>query len=272
MKSLIVTAVLVGAGVALLVQTNRLNSAARANAALHVRLESAERETATAKSELAKAIRAAENDPRNAEIARLRAELAALRRQHTEATAETERLRRAVETAGRAGRAAAAQAEEPEEAEDPEREALKTVGIAKLSYGKQWALAFILFAQEHGGRMPATLEEAASFFGTKAAGSPPSTVLDPASLSFIVTTEVGGAPTQTMIRPDQYELMYQGTLDAVANPAMTILMREKEPFQAHKREGLARTYVFADGHSEIHFAPDGDFSAWERERLAGGAR
>ena len=47
---------------------------------------------------------------------------------------------------------------------------------------------------------------------------------------------------------------------------MTVIIREKEPFPVPGREGLSRTYVFADGHSEIHRASDGDFTAWERER------
>ena len=266
-KSLIVTAALVVAGVALLVQTNRLNSAARAKAALLARVESAEREAAATKSDLAKAIHAAENDPRNSEIARLRAELSALRRQHAETVAETGRLREAA-------RAADPRPTAPEEAEapDPEREAAKTIGIAKLNYGKHWALAFVLYAQEHGGRVPATLDEAASFFGKPDTNHLTSTLFDPASLSFTVTTGAADAPTTTVIRPDQYEITYQGLLDEVANPAMTIILREKEPFQALHRPGLARTYVFADGHSEIHLAPDGDFTAWERERLVGGAR
>jgi hypothetical protein len=29
--------------------------------------------------------------------------------------------------------------------------------------------------------------------------------------------------------------------------------------------GYARTYVFADGHSEIHTTPDGNFEKWETE-------
>jgi hypothetical protein len=267
-KSLIiVTIALVGAGVALLVQTNRLNSASRAKAALLARVESAEREAAATKSDLAKAIHAAENDPRNAEIARLRAELSALRRQHAETVAETGRLREAARGAG-----PRPTAPEEEEAPDPEREAAKTIGIAKLNYGKHWALAFVLYAQEHGGRVPATLEEAAAFFGRPDTNHLTSTLFDPASLSFTVTTGAADAPTTTVIRPDQYEITYQGLLDEVANPAMTIILREKEPFQALRRPGLARTYVFADGHSEIHLAPDGDFTAWERERLVGGAR
>jgi prepilin-type processing-associated H-X9-DG protein len=55
-------------------------------------------------------------------------------------------------------------------------------------------------------------------------------------------------------------------LDDVPDPARTILMREKEAFPVSGREGLSRTYLFADGHSEIHLAPDGDFTAWEQER------
>ena len=219
MKSpLLVAAVLLAAVVALVVQTTRLRAAARAQAALGARIEAAEREAAAAKSELAKAIRAAENDPRNAELARLRAELAALRRQHTQAVAEAARLQQSL----RGSAATVGAAADGEEAPDPARAAFKTVGIAKLNYAKHWGLAFHLFAQEHGDRMPATLDEAAAFFSRQAGGAPPATVLDPASHSYVVTTEVDGVPSTTAIRPDQYEILYGGRLTDVANPAMTI--------------------------------------------------
>lgn len=260
---------LLAAGAALVVLTLRLNTAARERAALEIRFEELRRDNAALQEKLAKAIQAAENDPRTAEIARLRAELSALRRQHAEAVAEANRMREAVRTASQARRAS-----EPEDepAPDPEREAAKTIGIAKLNYGKHWAVAFILYAQEHGGRMPATLEEAASFFAKDGADSTPSTVFDPASLSFNVTTGPTDTPTTTAIRPDQFEIMYHGSIEQVPDPAKTIILREKEPFPAVGRPGLARTYVFADGHSEIYMARDGDFTAWEQDRLVRGSR
>lgn len=262
---------LLAAGAALVVLTLRLNTAARERAALEVRFEELRRDSAALQEKLAKAIQAAENDPRTAEIARLRAELSALRRQHAEAVAEASRMREAVRTASQA-RSASESEPEAEAAPNPEREAAKTIGIAKLNYGKHWALAFILYAQEHGGRMPTTLEEAAPYFAKDGTGSMSSTVLDPASLSFNVTTGAADAPTTTVIRPDQFEIMYQGSVDQVPDPGKTIILREKEPFPALSRPGLARTYVFADGHSEIHMAPDGDFTAWEQDRLVRGSR
>jgi hypothetical protein len=259
---------LLAAGAALVVLTLRLNTAARERAALEVRSEELRHDNAALQEKLAKAIQAAENDPRSAEIARLRAELSALRRQHAQAVAEANRMRETVRTAGQTQSGSEQQAEL---APDPEREAAKTIGIAKMNYGRHWALAFILYAQEHGGRMPATLEEAAPFFAKDGSGSMPPTVLDPASLSFNVTTGAADAPTTTVIRPDQFEIMYQGSIDQVPDPAKTIILREKEPFPALHRPGLSRTYVFADGHSEIHLASDGDFTAWEHDRLVRGS-
>ena len=45
-------------------------------------------------------------------------------------------------------------------------------------------------------------------------------------------------------------------------------MREKEGFTVPGKPGLSRTYQFADGHSEIAYREDGDFTAWEAERAA----
>lgn len=96
----------------------------------------------------------------------------------------------------------------------------------------------------------------------------PSTVVDARSSSFIVAAQTAGGSNVTVLNPSQYEIMFQGRLDQVTEPAKTILIREREPFPSLSRPGLARTYLFADGHSEVHLAPDGDFTAWEQERLA----
>ena len=61
---------------------------------------------------------------------------------------------------------------------------------------------------------------------------------------------------------------YQGRLDAIddSRQGNTIILREKTPWQG-VRGKWARTYASADGHSEIHVEPDGDFTAWESERI-----
>lgn len=263
LKPVITATTILATGAGLVVQSVRLNTAQQAKTELVARVEQAENAANAAREEGARAVRAVENDPRAVELARVRAELAALRRQANESAAENARLRDAMAQVNRDLHAQMAATEPPE---DPELEAVKTVGIAKLNYGKQWALACILFAQEHGGRMPVTFAEAAPFFGGTTGSDVPNTVADQRAQTFVVSNQNAGATNLTLLRPDQFEITYQGVLDQISNPAMTVIIREKEPFSVPGREGLSRTYVFADGHSEIHRAANGDFTAWERER------
>jgi hypothetical protein len=111
------------------------------------------------------------------------------------------------------------------------------MSIAKMSYSKQWMLAFFQYATQHQGQAPANFEAAAPF----------------------LPAEVKG---QTNVVPDQFEIVYQGPLNEMANPQNVIVIREKEAWQALDG-GWARTYSFADGHSEIHKAADGNFGPWE---------
>ncbi len=125
--------------------------------------------------------------------------------------------------------------------EAAEREAVKAHGIARLNYAKAWGIALTEFANEHGGVLPETLAEAEPYFHP----------------------ELGVVP----LSPDQFELMYHGSLKNIQQPAQTIILREKQPWSNALRPGTARTYLFADGHSEIKASPDGNFDAWEKERL-----
>lgn len=67
--------------------------------------------------------------------------------------------------------------------------------------------------------------------------------------------------------PDDFEILYPGVLTNISNPATTIVIREKEAWD-NRNGKSARTYGFADGHSEIYSAPDGDFEPWEKQRTA----
>ena len=44
-------------------------------------------------------------------------------------------------------------------------------------------------------------------------------------------------------------------------------MREKEPFHVELDGAAVKTYLFADGHAEVHKARDGNFEQWEAERM-----
>ena len=63
-----------------------------------------------------------------------------------------------------------------------------------------------------------------------------------------------------------FDLVYQGSLTNLANPSGTIVLKEKQAWQ--RPDGLwEKVYGFADGHAESHGEPNGDFNAWERQRL-----
>ena len=195
----------------------------------------AEQAAATAQQALAAATAAAQNDPHIAELARLRGEVAGLRRHEAELAASNAQLARSVQRS--------TDARQQDEQRTAEQEEARAKAIARMNYTKQWALAFIMFADDHGGRMPKTFQEASAYF-----------------------PQNGQAGD---LKPEQFEIMYQGSATAIKDTAKTILIREIQPLVNPSGGGLNRAYVFADGHSEIHSAPDGNFTTWESERLAG---
>ena len=117
----------------------------------------------------------------------------------------------------------------------------KQIAIAKMNYTKGWMLAFFQFAEQHQGRFPTSFEEAAS----------------------LLPDEV---KAQTSLAADQFEIVYQGSPNEITNPHTIIVVREKEAWQTSDG-GWARAYSFADGHSEIHKAVDGNFQPWEQQHL-----
>ena len=117
----------------------------------------------------------------------------------------------------------------------------KQIAIAKLNYAKGWILAFMQFAEQHQGRFPTSFEEAASLLPDE-------------------------AKAQTSLAADQFEIVCQGSPNEITNPHTIIVVREKEAWQTSDG-GWARAYSFADGHSEIHKAVDGNFQPWEQQHL-----
>jgi hypothetical protein len=65
---------------------------------------------------------------------------------------------------------------------------------------------------------------------------------------------------------NNYEIVYHGKL-CQDGSGETILFREKQPRRSPTGEWF-KVYGFADGHTEIHSEPDGNFEEGERQRLA----
>jgi RNA polymerase sigma factor (sigma-70 family) len=221
------------------------------------RVASLEAELAASR-EAAEAARAAQarDAARLEEARREREQLMALRGEVgplREAVRELEKLRaenrRLAAARGVPGQAAEKRETEEEMDRRAEEETARATGITRLNFAKAWALAFYFFAEANDGRMPTSFAEADKYFPK-----------DNRSVLSVFDT-------------DRFEIVYQGRLKDIEYPAKTIVLREREAFLNPSKEAqaagrpLAKTYAFADGHSEIHGGAAEDFEAWERERM-----
>ena len=191
-----------------------------------------------------------EADPSGADDARLRAERNELMRLRGEVT-ELRRQLREIEAAppvvARKQREATMELTPEEQAKDQ----LKTIGIAKLNVAKGWGLAFYRFAQTNKDLMPTDFQQAAANYPE----------LSQELSRILAEAGVGGA------NGDGFEITFQGRLHDIENPGEAIIMREKEPFHVEPDGAAVKTYLFADGHAEVHKARDGNFEQWEAERM-----
>jgi hypothetical protein len=165
------------------------------------------------------------------ELLKLRSEVGQLRRQ----TNELGRLR---EENRRLTAAASAPPPAPAQAEDPEREQQRRFAIAKMNDAKILMLAFHMFANDNQNQLPGSFDEAKRYYE----GSNPG-----------------------LSQTNQFEIVYRGSYQALTNPSSVIVIREQQPFSFNGR--WAKTYGFADGHSEVHSEPSGNFDAWEAQHM-----
>jgi RNA polymerase sigma factor (sigma-70 family) len=109
------------------------------------------------------------------------------------------------------------------------REETKEKAIDKMNYAKGWIMAFRNYADENQDRLPTSFEQAARFW--------PDDV-----------------KIETDLRTDQFEIIYQGSVFTLTNPANVVVIREKQAWSPANpdNQSWARAYGFADGHSEIH--------------------
>ncbi|MDB6067324.1 MAG: polymerase, sigma-24 subunit, subfamily [Pedosphaera sp.] len=168
------------------------------------------------------------------ELLQLRGEVTSLKRQLAEAARQREQDKRAL---AKQDQNAKDTAQEPP---DPERQ----LAISKLNYGRQWMLAFILYADQHQGQFPASFDQ----------------------VTTNLSSAIVGSDVDANRNPGELEIMYQGSLSAITNPSGTIVIRGQQPWQISDG-GWMNSYAFADGHSEIHKEKDGNFEAWERQRI-----
>jgi hypothetical protein len=177
-----------------------------------------------------------------AESARVAEELA----RREQAAAELLRLRGEVaELRQQLAAATSARVAVPPPAAPSEAEALeaaKAFGLRRLNESKQMVLGLILFAGEHDDRFPESLELAANW-----------------------AVNEGVVPSLEDLPFQEFELLYTGSLREIANPSEAIVLREREAWKTPNGR-WARTFGFADGHSEIHHSDDGDYAEFEAKR------
>jgi len=141
------------------------------------------------------------------------------------------------------------QAEMEELTRKAEDEMNRAFGILRMTFAKHWALAFYQYAEEHDGMVPTTFAEAEKHFPEEHRSA------------------------MSVFDPNRFEIVYKGRLKDIQNPARTLLLREKAPFENPSRESrqngrpLAKTYAFADGHSEIFSSTEDGFATWEKDRM-----
>jgi RNA polymerase sigma factor (sigma-70 family) len=138
-------------------------------------------------------------------------------------------------------------------------EAMKRKAIAKMNYARQWLMALLIYADHNQGQFPTNFAQADPFMD---AGAKTEHDLKPG--------EFPPSGIKYGLIPDNYEMTYQGSLQAITNPSQQIVLREKQPEQTEDG-GFVRTYGFADGHCEVHKAvavqksDEDGFRAWEAE-------
>ena len=114
--------------------------------------------------------------------------------------------------------------------------------IARLNYTKRWMLALHTYAEEHEDRFPTTFDQATRYWPGDE------------------------AKEEIHLMPEDFEIVYQGSLDTLTNAQNIIVIRERQARQ-YFDGNWAKAYVFADGHSEIHSAPTGDFESFEKKHF-----
>ncbi len=168
------------------------------------------------------------------ELLRLRGEIGALRRQ----TNELEKLQ---EENGRLRQAA-----------KPEVAAAAALHSQKAGFARNFALALISYASENQRQFPTNFGQVSGYFPAVFKHAP------------VPTSDLEGFIQAT----NQFEIVFHGSIDTLTDPGSVILVRERQPWLTP--EGYwAKTYGYADGHTETHMPMDGNFERWDSQPSGG---
>jgi len=106
-----------------------------------------------------------------------------------------------------------------------------------MSDSKQWALAFLLYAQDHRNQFPKSFDELKG------------------------SRYVRGMT----LSESNLEVVSWGSISRFKQPMITILLKERNSRQSPDHK-YVKAYTFADGHVELLTSADDDFESMEKER------
>ena len=103
----------------------------------------------------------------------------------------------------------------------------------RINQAKQWAIAFIMYANKHQNQLPENFEDLKT-----------------------------NAPKE--VSNSNWEIVSGGDWKKFANPSQTILLREKESRRSPDGK-FVKIYALADGRVQLVSSPDDDFTAMENK-------
>ncbi len=118
-------------------------------------------------------------------------------------------------------------------------------GLIRAMCAKDWLLAFRIYANDNQGQCPTSFEQVASIHAQNSG-------------------KLGAG-----ISPDQFEIVFQGSLDSLTNIGDIVVLRERQP----RRVGdgrWSRIYGMADGAVQTMGFPRPQYDtpeAWEKEHI-----
>jgi RNA polymerase sigma factor (sigma-70 family) len=125
---------------------------------------------------------------------------------------------------------------------------MREFALAKHRRTETWTQAFLSYARQNQGQLPSAFAQAAPFLPKD-------------------------SPKETSLSSDQFEILYQGSVDALTDKNV-IIFREKNLWKLQNGDGSfkwGRHYGMADGHvdycSSSDKTPAGSFDSYEKEHL-----
>lgn len=120
----------------------------------------------------------------------------------------------------------------------------------KVNHARQWMLAFLMYAGDNDGKLPASFAEAAPFCQPKE-----------------------GEDNTLLLATNAFTVIPRDRLEGL-NPSQTVVLVGAPELNApgDTSSGWTKVYGFADGHVETVRRADGNFDQWETDHGIGSDR